>query len=162
MIEPPLPAARIAETVTASVLNTPVKLMSMTSWHCRAEICQIDRPTGMMPALAHTMSRRPSSETPDVTAALQPLAATHVSAGQDGAAAGLFDQHLRFVKILLGGHRVRRGVGSLVGHADGVGPSLAPTYACDECDFAFEHAPQGHLRVSFPWASILVAHRCGA
>lgn len=128
MIEPPLPAARIAETVTASVLNTPVKLMSMTSWHCRAEICQIDRPTGMMPALAHTMSRRPSSETPDVTAALQPLAATHVSAGQDGAAAGLFDQHLRFVKILLGGHRVRRGVGSLVGHAEAWGrPWPRPT-----------------------------------
>jgi hypothetical protein len=154
MIEPPLAAARIAETVTASVLNTPVKLMSMTSWHCRAEICQVDRPTSMMPALAHTMSR-PSSETPDVAAALQLLAATHVSAGRDGVAAGLFDQHLRFVKILLGGHRVRRGVGSPSAMQMAWGrPWLRPTPVMN-ATLPIEHAPQGHLRVSFLWASIL-------
>jgi len=84
--------------------------MSMTSWHCPAEIGEIDRPTGMTPALAHDVQAASFGDARCHGRAAT-VGATHVSAGQDGAAAGLFDQHLRFVKTLLGGHRVRSGVG---------------------------------------------------
>ena len=133
----------------------------MTSCHCRGGISQIDRPMGMIPALAHTMSNRPSSDTPDVTAPLQPFPVTHVSAGQDGPAAGLFDKHRRLVEVLLRGHRIRRGVdigervdtddvGALFGQADGMGSSLAPGYAGDECNFAVESSHKAPLHVQMP------------
>ena len=59
MIDPPLPASIIGGTTALMVFHTPVRLMSMTSCHCWAEISH-SRPQFSTPALATTMSRRPN------------------------------------------------------------------------------------------------------
>ncbi len=60
-IAPPVPRSFIDGMAVSTVLNTPVRLTSMTS--CQA-LCSSVSPIGAMPALASTMSTGPISATP--------------------------------------------------------------------------------------------------
>ena len=68
-IAPPWPRSIMDGIAVSTVLNTPVRLTSMTS--CQAP-CSSCRDMGAMPALASTMSTGPSSATPASKAALSP------------------------------------------------------------------------------------------
>lgn len=122
MTDPPLPAANMAGTVTASVLNTPVRLMSMTSRHCRGGIIHTGPPGGEMPALAHTIYSRPSVVTPPSTACCS-WSRSRTSARVRIACRPVFPTSREvFVEILLGAHGVGHGVDADARiHADDVG-----------------------------------------
>ena len=68
MIDPPCPCAMSVGMAALAVCQTPVKLTSITSCHC-SSLNSHDHPTLRMPALATTMSTRPSSATPSSKAA---------------------------------------------------------------------------------------------
>ena len=60
---PPSPRSTIEGSVARTVLNTPVRLMSIMSFHCCSVISQATAQEPM-PALAQTMSIFPSSDSP--------------------------------------------------------------------------------------------------
>jgi hypothetical protein len=68
-IAPPAPRSIIDGTATSSVLNTPVRLTSITS--CQAACGSSPSAIGAMPAFASTMSTGPSSARPASNAAFR-------------------------------------------------------------------------------------------
>ena len=67
--EPPSPRATIDGSAARAALKTPVRLMSIMSFHCSAVISQATAQEPM-PALAQTTSMRPSSARPCSTTAM--------------------------------------------------------------------------------------------
>ena len=65
-IDPPLPASIIAGITARSVRQVPVRLTSMTVFHCSSVSSQ-SRPQLSTPALATTTSSRPNRSTPSAT-----------------------------------------------------------------------------------------------
>ena len=59
-------------TDSASVLNTPVRLVVITSSNASAGMCHIGTAGGEMPALATTMSSRPNCAVPSASSARIP------------------------------------------------------------------------------------------
>ncbi len=59
-------------TDSASVLNTPVRLVVITSSNASGGMCHIGTAGGEIPALATTMSSRPSWATPSSSSARIP------------------------------------------------------------------------------------------
>ena len=113
-----------------AVCQTPVKLTSITSRHCSSLISQ-DHPTLRTPALATTMSTRPSSATPSSKAACSPGHVPDVGPAGHDPAPLLADQFGRLVQVIGGGRpildRLEPGaevdgddVRPLRGQADGV------------------------------------------
>ena len=68
MIEPPLPASIIAGMTARRVRQVPVRLTSITLFHCSSVSSQ-SLPQLSTPALATRMSRRPNCSTPSATSA---------------------------------------------------------------------------------------------
>ena len=69
-IAPPWPRSIMDGMAVSTVLNTPVRLTSMTS--CHASWRSSPSAIGAIPALASTMSTGPSSATPASNAAFRP------------------------------------------------------------------------------------------
>ena len=67
-IDPPLPASIIAGMTARSVRQVPVRLTSMTVFHCSSESSH-SRPQLSTPALATRTSRRPNCSTASATRA---------------------------------------------------------------------------------------------
>ena len=68
-IAPPLPASIMAGIAAFNVFQTPVRLTAIVSSQTSSSIDQAFSENVAMPALALTMSRRPSSATPSSTSA---------------------------------------------------------------------------------------------
>ena len=142
MIEPP-PAARRWGMAAFTVCHTPVRLTSITS--CQA--CSVSSsavPKLTMPALATTMSSRPSRATPSSRAALSAVVVADVGLAGDDAAVEASTSTSFDLSGRHGSGRVdlRRDVdgddvGALFGQPDGVAAALTPRGAGDEGDFSF-------------------------
>lgn len=63
-MDPPFPASIMCGTAALVVCQTPVRLMSIMSAQLCSSISDVLDSVLAMPALAETMSRRPSSATP--------------------------------------------------------------------------------------------------
>ena len=97
MIEPP-PAAIRCGTLTTIVFQTPVRLVSIVSCQtCGVTSSQLWMV--QMPALATTMSSRPSSATPSSSRRLQGAGVAHVDLGGDDPPVEGLDRLDRLVEV---------------------------------------------------------------
>ena len=148
MIDPP-PAAIRCGTATTNVFHTPVRLMSSVSCQtCGVTSSQVC--TVQMPALAQTMSSRPSCATPSSTAAFSAGRVPYVGLGGDDPAVQRLDVLDRLGQVLLGAPSgIRRcrslradvdrdDVGALLGQPDRVAATLAAGGPGDEGDLALD------------------------
>ena len=146
-IAPPWPRSIIVGIAVSTVLNTPVRLTSMTS--CQRRPLVRRSTSARCPALASTMSTGPSSAVPASNACLQRGQVADVGLrGDDPAVQGL-DLLGRLREVGGGRHGVGDAVdlladvdgddvGAFLGEPDRVAAALAACRTSDESDLAFK------------------------
>ena len=147
--EPPRPPAMMCGTAARMVFHCPVRLMSIISSHTASSISSVGA-GAEMPALARTMSRRPSSVTPPPTASVpRPDPGYHL--GCDDPAIERLDLPHLLGEVLWRRHRVghclgltadvyRDDVGALGGERKRMAAPLPPCRSGDERNLAVQLA----------------------
>src|SRR5690349_2618529 len=153
MIDPPLPASIIAGIAALSVFQTPVRLTASISSHASSSIDHALGENVAMPALALTMSRRPSSDTPSCTEPAHGGRVAHVGLAGDDAPVEVLDLPRGLLEVLRRRHLVahrgqlladveRDDVRALLRQPHRVRATLPPRRPGDQRDLALE--PSSH------------------
>ena len=159
MIEPPRPPAAICGTVALAVCHAPVRLTSRTSCHALSP-SSVAAPSEKIPALATTMSRRPNSATPSLTAADSESRSRTSACRMMARRPGPLNQLDRLVEVVVRCEVVVQARYVLTDvHADDVSATASQSQrvtstlcACDSCD-------ERDLAVESPHRRFLISRR---